>query len=74
MLLNKGTYPASTSGLLCLSTTCEAKFSKHIAAVKVALTAFKYGLKVLDYRINGRWTVTIFAQNHENFQVREKEF
>jgi hypothetical protein len=41
--------PASTSGLLCLSTICEAKFSRHKAAVNVALTAFKYGFKVLDF-------------------------
>ena len=34
-------YLASTSGLLCLSTTWEPKFSKQSAAVKVALTAAK---------------------------------
>lgn len=38
----------STSGLLCLSTTWEEKFSKHMAAAKVCLTAFKYGLSVAD--------------------------
>ena len=39
----------STSGLLCLSTFCEAKFSKHTAAVNVARTADRYGFNVFDY-------------------------
>lgn len=34
-------YLTSTSGLLCLSTTWEEKFSKHIAASSVLLTADK---------------------------------
>lgn len=41
---------ASTSGLLCLSTTCDEKFSRHIAAVRVDLTAARYGLSVLDFK------------------------
>ena len=36
----------STSGLLCLSTTWDEKLSKHMAAVKVCLTAVKYGRNV----------------------------
>eukprot|EP00732_Lithocolla_globosa_P005744 Lithocolla_globosa_v1_NODE_6172_length_1125_cov_102.966355.p2 type:complete len:102 gc:universal NODE_6172_length_1125_cov_102.966355:738-1043(+) len=32
---------ASISGLLWRSTTCELKFSRHIAAVKLARTAFR---------------------------------
>ena len=34
-------YLTSTSGLLCLSTTWEEKFSRHIAASSVVLTADK---------------------------------
>jgi hypothetical protein len=34
--------------LLCLSTTCELKFSSVIAAVRVDLTQLKYGRSVLD--------------------------
>ena len=41
-------YLTSTSGLLCLSTTCDEKFSKHIAAVRVFFTAVRYGLSVAD--------------------------
>ncbi|XP_029814194.1 transcriptional adapter 3 [Manacus vitellinus] len=33
-------YLTSTSGLLCRSTTCEEKFSRHSAACSVARTAF----------------------------------
>ena len=44
------TFPStnltSTSGLLCLSTTWDEKLSKHMAAVKVCLTAVKYGRNV----------------------------
>jgi len=36
----------STSGLLCRSTTCEEKLSRHMAAVRVCLTAARYGLRV----------------------------
>lgn len=58
------TYAASTSGLLCRSTTwngisnkqssdqsiqtCEEKFSSVRAAVRVDLTAARYGLSTLD--------------------------
>lgn len=40
----------STSGLLCLSTIWDEKFSKHIAAFRVRLTAVKYGFKVPDWK------------------------
>ena len=46
------TYLTSTSGLLCLSTTCDEKLSKHIAAVKVCLTAVKYGRSVAAWKRN----------------------
>ena len=36
----------STSGLLCRSTTCDSKFSKHMVAVSVERTADRYGFKV----------------------------
>lgn len=39
-------YLTSTSGLLCRSTTCEEKFSRHSAACSVARTAFRYGRSV----------------------------
>lgn len=42
----KSTHRTSTSGLLCLSTTCEEKFSRQRAACKVARTALRYGRKV----------------------------
>ena len=42
------TYRASTSGLLCRSTTCDEKFSKVRAAVSVLRTALRYGRSVLD--------------------------
>lgn len=38
----------STSGLLWPSTTCDEKFVRHIAAVSVCRTAFKYGSNALD--------------------------
>lgn len=34
-------HPASISGLLCRSTTCDEKFSTHIAAVNVERTAVR---------------------------------
>jgi hypothetical protein len=34
-------YLTSTSGLLCLSTTCDGKFRIHTEAFKVALTVSK---------------------------------
>ena len=37
----ENTYFISTSGLLCLSTCCELKFSRHIAAVNVCLMAVR---------------------------------
>jgi len=43
------TYRTSTSGLLCRSTTCDEKLSRHIAAVNVWRTAFRYGCNVADY-------------------------
>ena len=42
-------YFASTSGMLCRSTTWLEKFSRHSAAVRLALTQFKYGRSVFDY-------------------------
>ena len=39
----RGTNRISTSGLLCLSTVCDGKFLKHVAAVKVVLQASRYG-------------------------------
>lgn len=39
-------YFISTSGLLCRSTTCDEKLSKHKAAVNVCRTAAKYGFNV----------------------------
>lgn len=38
----------STSGLLCRSTFCEEKFSKHIAASSVDRTAARYVANVFD--------------------------
>ena len=35
------THLTSTSGLLCLSTTCDEKSSRHMAAVSVCLTAVR---------------------------------
>ena len=46
--VGRKTDPASTSGLLCLSTTCEEKFSNVRAAVRVLRTALRYGRSVLD--------------------------
>lgn len=43
------THAASTSGLLWRSTTCDEKFSRVRAAVRVDLTAARYGLSTLDY-------------------------
>jgi hypothetical protein len=43
-----GRYLASTSGLLCRSTIWEAKFSKHIAAVRVERMAARYGASETD--------------------------
>lgn len=40
------THRTSTSGLLCLSTTCEEKFSRQRAACRVARTALRYGRRV----------------------------
>lgn len=40
------THRTSTSGLLCLSTTWEEKFSRQRAACRVARTALRYGRKV----------------------------
>lgn len=42
------THAASTSGLLCLSTTWDEKFCRVNAAVNELRTAFRYGLSVLD--------------------------
>jgi hypothetical protein len=39
-------YLASISGTLCRSTTWLEKFSRHSAAVKLALTQFRYGRSV----------------------------
>lgn len=44
----RSTDLASISGLLCLSTTCDEKFCSVKAAVKVLLTALRYGRRVLD--------------------------
>src|SRR5271170_7319661 len=45
-------YFASTSGMLCRSTTWLEKFSRHNAAVRLARTQFKYGRRVLDYNLH----------------------
>jgi hypothetical protein len=70
----------STSGLLCLSTICEPKFSKHMAACMVARTQAKYGLLAIDYRVNINiqgWNCSItnsvviyveFVNNNYNYQ------
>ena len=42
---------ASISGLLCLSTTWDEKFWSVNAAVRVLLTALRYGRSVLDYSL-----------------------
>ncbi len=47
------TYLTSTSGLLCRSTTWLSKFSRHIAAVREARTAFRYGLRVAAWSVVG---------------------
>ena len=44
-----GWYLLSISGLLWRSTTCDPKFSRHIAAVSVDLTAVRYGRRVFDW-------------------------
>lgn len=49
--MNTDTHLTSTSGLLCLSTTCDEKFSTHMEACKVFLTASRYGFRVDDYKI-----------------------
>jgi hypothetical protein len=49
--LYKDTYRASTSGLLCRSTTCDAKLRKHNAASNVVRIAFKYGCNVVAYSV-----------------------
>lgn len=41
-------YFASTSGMLCRSTTWLEKFSRHNAAVRLARTQFRYGRSVFD--------------------------
>lgn len=46
-----GRYFASISGMLCRSTTWLEKFSRHRAAVRLARTQFRYGRKVLDYKL-----------------------
>lgn len=38
----------SISGLLCRSTSCDEKFSRHIAACSVDLTAARYVARVFD--------------------------
>ena len=39
---------ASTSGLLCRSTSCDGKLRRHIDACSVLRTASRYGLSVFD--------------------------
>ena len=46
-------YFASISGMLCRSTTWLEKFSRHNAAVRLARTQFRYGRRVLDYKLVG---------------------
>jgi hypothetical protein len=41
--------------LLCLSTVCDGKFLKHVAAVKVVLQASRYGFNALAYMTQGGW-------------------
>ena len=50
--MGRGSYFNSTSGLLCLSTICDPKFSRHMAACMVARTQAKYGLLAVDYNIH----------------------
>ena len=54
---------ASISGLLCLSTTCDEKFSSVNAAVNVARTALRYGLKVLDCRVSDQSCRRVLSEN-----------
>ena len=42
----EGRYLASTSGMLCRSTTWLEKFSRHSAAVRLARTQLRYGRSV----------------------------
>lgn len=49
------THRTSTSGLLCLSTTCEEKFSRQRAACRVARTALRYGRNVAVWGRKKRW-------------------
>ena len=42
---HRSAHPTSTSGLLCRSTICDAKFCRHSAAFSVSLTASRYGLR-----------------------------
>jgi len=50
MIKIKTTNLVSTSGLLCLSTSCDGKFLKHKDAFNVCLIQSKYGLRVLAYK------------------------
>lgn len=42
------THPASISGTLCRSTTCDGNDSRVRAAVRVLRTVLRYGLRVFD--------------------------
>lgn len=42
------THPASISGTLCRSTTCDGNDSSVRAAVRVLRTVLRYGLSVFD--------------------------
>lgn len=46
--LQGDTHPASISGTLCRSTTCDGNDSRVRAAVRVLRTVLRYGLSVLD--------------------------
>ena len=48
------TYLTSTSGLLCLSTTCDGKLRIDTAAFKVCFTASKYGFNALTVAYEDR--------------------
>ena len=54
----RGLYLASTSGMLCRSTTWLEKFWRHNAAVRLARTQFKYGRSVFDYQGIVRFHIT----------------